>query len=61
MAEKCSDHSGCLTDIEHLQKSDEEQWRRINEIKDRDAKILTAVVMTLIATVINLCIQVYAK
>lgn len=35
MAEVCQEHSGCKADIEALQKSDEQQWTAIENLRNR--------------------------
>lgn len=37
----CKAHSGFVSDIDHLTKENESQWKEINVIKETTRKILT--------------------
>ena len=53
----CGQHSGCLSDIKHLQNSDSDQWEKINGMTDKLNVALGMLVLTLIAAVVNILIQ----
>jgi hypothetical protein len=56
--EICDQHTGCLSDIKHLQSSDENQWERINSMTDKLNVALGMLVLTLLAAVVNLIVLV---
>jgi len=50
----CKEHSGCLSDIKHLQQSDEDQWTEINKMKTWLISTLTASLLTLAGVAVNI-------
>lgn len=64
--ELCGEHTGCLKDINNLEKSDSRQWKEINEnrnrldmVMSRLNTILGGVVVSLIVLVLNLIVGVF--
>lgn len=55
----CKEHSGCLSDIDHLQRSDTEQWIAIKEMKSQHTQILTATILTLVGMLANLVFMLF--
>jgi len=54
----CKDHSGCISDISHLQSSDSLQWREINSMKKWLIATLTSSIFSLIGIVVMLLLKV---
>ena len=62
--ETCHEHSGCIKDIENLQKSDRDQWEEIAEMRKTHDNIMTKlnVILTgIIAAVIGLFLNVILR
>lgn len=55
--EKCNEHSGCMTAIKNLEKTDDAQWKAIESIKSRINVVLGGVCMSCILLAINLLIK----
>lgn len=53
----CRAHSGVCADINHLEDSDEKQWKEINAMKGWLIATLTSSVFTLIGIVVMLFIK----
>lgn len=53
----CRDHSGCISDIVHLQRSDKLQWQFINSIHSRLNVLLGGVAVSCILLAINIVIS----
>jgi hypothetical protein len=45
--DNCSDHSGCIADIEHLKGTDKAQWETLSKQGDRIDAIMTRINVTL--------------
>ena len=50
----CKAHSGCVTDIKHLQRESADQWREINKMRNWLISTLTASLLTLIGVAVNI-------
>ena len=55
--EKCNEHSGCMTAIKNLEKTDDAQWKAIESIKGRINVVLGGVCMSCILLALNLLIK----
>ena len=52
----CKAHSGFKARIVALEKTDDEQWKEVNQMKNRSMVMLTSVVLTLLASLLSLAI-----
>lgn len=58
MAEHCGDHSGCMARIKSLERSDVEQWKRINSFGNRANLILGSVLVSAVGTICILLLTI---
>lgn len=62
--EVCHEHSGCLSDIANLKKSDSSQWEELRIMRDKVGNIMTrlnivlgGIIVAIIIAMINLAMN----